>query len=97
MILAAALHRALHQVPPPPPPADIVPRLVTLEERARIIRAALLDTPVVVLQDLLDDLSDRVVVAITFLAMLEMVKGHELSVEQEQPFGPIVCRAVQGA
>jgi segregation and condensation protein A len=92
--LAEALARALHQVPPPPPPPDVVPRLVTLEERATIIRAALVDTPIVVLQDLLEDLSDRVVVAVTFLAMLELVKGRELSVEQAQPFGPIVCRAV---
>jgi segregation and condensation protein A len=93
-ILVAALDRALHQVPPPVPPPDVMPRLVTLEERARIIRAALLDTPVVVLQDLLDDLSDRVVVAVTFLAMLELVKGRELSVEQDEPFGPIVCRSL---
>lgn len=93
-ILAASLDRALRQVPPPAPPPEVVPRLVTLEERARIIRAALVDTPVVVLQDLLEDLGDRVVAAVTFLAMLELVKGHELSVEQEVPFGPIVCRAV---
>ena len=45
------------------------------------------------LQDLLGDLSDRVVVAITFLAMLELVKGREVAVEQAEPFGPIVCRA----
>ena len=93
-ILVAALDRALHQVPPPPPPPEVVPRLVTLDERAGIIRAALIDTPVVVLQDLLEDLSDRVVVAITFLAMLELVKGGELSVEQKEPFGPIVCRSI---
>jgi segregation and condensation protein A len=93
-ILAAALDRALHQVPPPPPPPEVVPRLITLDERAHIIRAALLDTPVVVLQDLLEDLTDKVVVAVTFLAMLELVKGRELSVEQEQPFGPIVCRSL---
>jgi segregation and condensation protein A len=92
-VLVEALTRALHQAPPPPPPPDVVPRLVTLEERARIIRAALTDTPVVVLQDLLEDLSDRVVVAVTFLAMLELVKGRELAVEQDEPFGPIVCRA----
>jgi chromatin segregation and condensation protein Rec8/ScpA/Scc1 (kleisin family) len=72
----------------------VVPRLVTLEERAQVIRTALTDTPVVVLQDLLEDLTDRVVVAITFLAMLELVKGRELTVEQEEPFGPIVCRSV---
>ena len=92
-MLVKALSDALHKVPPPPPPPDVVPRLVTLEERATVIRSALTDTPVVVLQDLLEDLSDRVVVAVTFLAMLELVKGRELSVEQEEPFGPIVCRS----
>jgi chromatin segregation and condensation protein Rec8/ScpA/Scc1 (kleisin family) len=46
-----------------------------------------------VLQDLLEDLSDRVVVAVTFLAMLELVKGREVEVIQETPFGPIVCRS----
>ena len=46
-----------------------------------------------VLQDLLEDLSDRVVVAVTFLAMLELVKGRELIVAQDEPFGPIVCRS----
>ena len=92
-ILAQALSKALHKVPPPPPPPDVVPRLITLDERAAIIRSALTDTPVVVLQDLLEDLGDKVVVAVTFLAMLELVKGRELSVEQDQPFGPIVCRS----
>jgi segregation and condensation protein A len=96
-LLVAALDRSLRQVPPPVAPPEVVPRLVTLDERARIIRSALLDTPVVVLQDLLEDLSDRVVVAVTFLAMLELVKGHELTVEQSEPFGPIVCRSVAQA
>lgn len=93
-ILVDALDGALHQVPPAPPAPEVVPRLITLEDRACVIRAALIDTPVVVLQDLLEDLSDRVVVAVTFLAMLELVKSRELSAEQEQPFGPIVCRSL---
>jgi len=96
-LLAEALTRTLLEVPPPPPPPAVVARLITLEERAALIRAALTDTPVVVLQDLLEDLSDKVVVAVTFLAMLELVKGRELSVEQEVPFGPIVCRSRMGA
>ncbi|HSM32562.1 MAG TPA: segregation/condensation protein A [Anaerolineae bacterium] len=93
-VLLQALDRALRQVPPPPPPLQVMTRLVTLEERARVIRAALTDTPVIVLQDLLGDLTDRVVVTVTFLAMLELVKGRELSVEQSEPFGPIVCRSL---
>jgi segregation and condensation protein A len=91
-VLADALERTLRLVPPPAPPPGIMPRLVTLEERAALIRAALRDAPIVVLQDLLGDLSDRVVVAVTFLAMLELVKGREVAVLQEVPFGPIVCR-----
>jgi segregation and condensation protein A len=93
-ILVEALDAALRLVPPPAAPSEVVPRLVTLDERAAAIRAALRDTPVLVLQDLLGDLRDRVVVAVTFLAMLELVKGREMAVEQAQPFGPIVCRAL---
>ncbi len=44
------------------------------------------------LQDLLAGITDRVVVAITFLAMLELVKGRELLVEQAEPWGPISIR-----
>ena len=45
------------------------------------------------LQDLLAGVTDRVVVAITFLAMLELVKGRELTVEQAEPWGPIASGA----
>jgi segregation and condensation protein A len=94
VVLRDAITAALRLVPPPMPPPGVVHRIITLEERAALIRAALLDTPVLVLQDLLGDLTDRVVVAVTFLAMLELVKGRELSVEQQEPFGPIICRAL---
>ena len=32
------------------------------------------------------------VVAVTFLAMLELMKRHEIIVEQDEPFGPIIAR-----
>ena len=51
-----------------------------------------MSAPAVVLQDLLRDVRDRVVVAVTFLAMLELAKGRELTIEQDEPWGPIVCR-----
>jgi chromatin segregation and condensation protein Rec8/ScpA/Scc1 (kleisin family) len=35
---------------------------------------------------------DRVVVAVTFLAMLELMKRREVVVEQAEPFGPIMAR-----
>ncbi len=96
-LLSEALEGALRLAPAPAPSPEIVLRLVTLEERAALIRAALREAPVVVLQDLLEDLSDRIVVAVTFLAMLELVKGRELVVTQEAPFGPIVCRSRSAA
>jgi hypothetical protein len=95
--LTDALARSIDLVVAPPPPPEIVPRTVTLEERAAIIRRALLRAPQVVLQDLLRGISDRVVLAVTFMAMLEMVKGRELTVEQAEPWGPIVCRRPDAA
>ncbi|MBA2570260.1 MAG: segregation/condensation protein A [Chloroflexi bacterium] len=92
-LLVAALVRALRLVPPPPPLPEVIRREVTLAERAAIIRSALRRTPIVVLQELLRGVTDRVVVAVTFLAMLELVKSRELVVEQGEPWGPIVCRA----
>ena len=46
---------------------------------------------------LLADVHDKVVIAVTFMAVLEMVKGHELTVEQAEPWGPILCRRAQPA
>lgn len=92
----AGLVRALAHLtvlaPPPPPPPEVMPRTITLTERAAIIRAALREAPTVVLQDLLRGVRDRVVIAITFLAMLELMKRREIVVEQSEPWGPIVAR-----
>ena len=91
-LLSDAIERALRVVPPPPPPPEVIRRVVTIEERADVIRAALRGAPDVVLQDLLRDARDRVVIAITFLAMLEMAKTREVIIEQHVPWGPIHCR-----
>jgi chromatin segregation and condensation protein Rec8/ScpA/Scc1 (kleisin family) len=68
--------------------------VITLAERAAVIRSALGDADAVVLQELLRGVRDRVVVAVTFLAMLELVKRREIVVEQAEPWGPIVARNV---
>jgi segregation and condensation protein A len=91
--LVQALDHLALIVPPPEAPPEVLPRVVTLTERAAIIRAALRDAPEVVLQDLLLGVQDRVVVAVTFLAMLELMKRREIVVEQDVPWGPIVARA----
>lgn len=96
-LLAAALGACLRLVPAPLPPPEVMQRLVTLEERAAAIRTALRRAPAIVLQELLRGVRDRVVVAVTFMAMLELVKGRELWVEQTTPFGPIHCHALTPA
>ncbi len=93
-VLRDALKMPLATTLPPPPPAGVMAREITLEERASVIRRALRRAPAFVLQDLLRDVRDRVVVAVTFLAMLELVKQREMTVEQDEPWGPIVCRAL---
>jgi segregation and condensation protein A len=92
LLLVRALDGLVQVLPEPEPPPEIVPRTVTLAQRASIIRLALRGAPSVVLQDLLRGVHDRVVVAVTFLAMLELMKRREVVVEQPEPFGPITAR-----
>ncbi len=90
--LVRALDRLAAIAPPPEPPPEAMARTITITERAAIIRAALREAPTCVLQDLLAGVRDRVVIAITFLAMLELMKRREIVVEQAVPWGPIVAR-----
>jgi segregation and condensation protein A len=92
-ILLRALDRLVAVAPPPELPPETVARTITLTERAAIIRAAIRDAGAVVLQELLAGVRDRVVVAVTFLAMLELMKRREIVVSQAEPWGPIVARA----
>jgi segregation and condensation protein A len=91
-LLVRALDGLVQVLPEPEPPPEVVPRSITLTQRASIIRLALRGAPSIVLQDLLRGISDRVVVAVTFLAMLELMKRREVVVEQAEPFGPITAR-----
>ena len=91
--LAASLARLAAVAPPPEAPPEVLARVITITERAAIIREALRSAPAVVLQELLRGVRDRVVIAVTFLAMLELMKRREIVVEQLEPWGPIVARA----
>jgi segregation and condensation protein A len=90
--LVRALARLATVVPVAAPPTEMVARTITLAERTAVIRAALRGADTVVLQDLLGGVHDRVVVAITFLAMLELSKRREITLEQAEPWGPIIAR-----
>jgi segregation and condensation protein A len=92
-VLTQALDRLARIVPPPELPTETVARVITLTERAAIIRAAIRGAGTIVLQDLLAGVRDRVVIAVTFLALLELMKRREIVVSQAEPWGPIVARA----
>lgn len=92
--LTAALTELAKIVPPQEEPPGIVRRSITLAERAAAIREALRAAPVVVLQDLVAGSRDRAFVVVTFLAMLELVKQQEITIDQRRPWGPIRCRAL---
>ena len=96
-LLTSALADLVRVVAPPERPPETLARVVTMTERAAIIRAALRSAPQIVLQDLLARVHDRVVVAVTFLALLELMKRREVVVEQAEPFGPIIARAASAA
>lgn len=91
-LLVDALDGLARIVPPAPPPPETIRRTVLLTERAQAIRHALRGVDVIVLQDLLRGVTDRVVAAVTFLAMLELMKRREIVVEQAEPWGPIMAR-----
>lgn len=96
-VLSKALDRLAKIVPPAPAQAEIVVRTTTLAERATAIRAALSEVDHFVLQELLGGVQDRVVVTVTFLAMLELSKRREITLEQAEPWGPIVVRRMTDA
>ena len=96
-LLTSALARLAAVVAPVEAAPEIIRRSITLGQRADYLRAALRVAPSVVLQDLLRDVRDRVVVAVTFLAMLELIKRREIVVEQLEPFGPITARQASRA
>jgi segregation and condensation protein A len=93
-LLAGALDRLAAVVGVAPLAPEVLPRIMSMAERARVIRAALAQAGAVVLQDLLVGVGDRVVAVVTFLALLELVKRREVRVEQDRPWGPILVRAI---
>jgi segregation and condensation protein A len=91
-LLPLALDGLARLALPPEPPPEVMPRSITLADRAAVIRAAVRGANAIVLQELLRGVRDRVVVAVTFLALLELMKRREIVVEQAEPWGPIVAR-----
>jgi segregation and condensation protein A len=80
-----------------PPPLDLrhmaVPR-VSLADRVDVLRR-LLRRGTFSFDDAVDG-ADRVTVAVTLFALLELYKGGEAAWEQDEPFGPITVNRPEG-
>jgi segregation and condensation protein A len=97
VLLVEALRASTRLAPEPVARRQVLPRSVTLEDRVALLRRALSRAPEIVLQELLRNVHDRVVIAVTFMALLEMVKSHEVDIDQAEPWGPISVRPVADA
>ena len=96
--LVRALDRLAAIAPPPEPPPEALGRTIT-HHRARRdhpggpARRADGSSS----RTCSTGVRDRVVIAVTFLAMLELMKRREIVVEQAEPWGPIVARETTAA
>jgi segregation and condensation protein A len=94
-LLSDALQRLAAIPEPQPAPPEVVPREVTIAMQIAALRAAMGSAGRVVLQRVLAACHSRTEVTVTVLAMLELVRRRQATVEQDELFGPILLRAVR--
>lgn len=95
-LLAAALERLAAIPEPEPPPPEVVKREVTIAMQLAMLRTALSAQGRVVLQQVLAACGSRTEVTVTVLAMLELVRRRQATVEQDELFGPILLELLPG-
>ncbi|MEJ2559426.1 MAG: segregation/condensation protein A [Anaerolineae bacterium] len=89
--LVAAVRQALAVRPADPAVSEVVsPVTVTIGEQMALIRDELTHQRQISFQRLLRQVTTRVEVIVTFLAVLELIKQYEIEVRQDILFGEIV-------
>jgi len=91
-LLSEALQRLAAIPEPEPPPPEVVKREVTIAIQIAALRGAMGRAGQVVLQRVLATCQSRTEVAVTVLALLELVRRRQATVQQDELFGPIVVR-----
>jgi segregation and condensation protein A len=92
-LLADVLQRLAAIPEPEAPPPQVVPREVTIAMQIGALRSAMQATGRAVLQEVLAACRSRTEITVTVLAMLELVRRRQATVEQSELFGPILLRA----
>jgi segregation and condensation protein A len=94
-LLADVLQRLAAIPEPEAPPPEVVPREVTIAMQISALRGAMGAAGLVVLQQVLAACRSRTEITVTVLAMLELVRRRQATVEQSELFGPILLRATE--
>ncbi len=93
--LLAALKRVIERLP-----KDLVHEVtldkITVREKMTLLLDKLHERGTVLFEALFDQVKSRMEVVVTFLAMLELVKGRAIRIVQEEPGGPIIIEAAAG-
>jgi segregation and condensation protein A len=92
--LMVAVREALNVIPPADPVGTVITRRkITTDEQMVLIRQRCQQQRHVIFQELLLEASGRVEIAVTLLALLELLKRREVTVHQERLFGNILIEA----
>ncbi len=67
---------------------------VTIEEQAEVIMALVEKQERVLLTEMLQQIKERIVVIVTFVALLDLVKSKQLQLNQNNPFAEIWIRKI---
>jgi segregation and condensation protein A len=91
--LTSALYALLQEAKEDTPELGTLVHTVTIEDKISQITTLLSTRSLVTFRSLLGETYSRVDVIVAFLAMLEMIRDHRISVHQETLFGTIVIEA----
>ncbi len=95
--LTLALQRALRRIPTDPPKPRVHTYPITVAEQIEVVRQHLHVTATaegLSFEQLLSTQHSRMEIVVTFLAILELIKQREITVEQDGIFGEIFVRSL---
>jgi segregation and condensation protein A len=87
-VIAERLDREPEELPLP---------VVTVAEKIAEIEALLAAQPAITLSDLLAEQSRRIIIVVTFIAVLELWHLHRIAVRQDDPFGEVYIERATAA
>jgi segregation and condensation protein A len=94
-LLADALERLAAVAEPEAPPPEVMVREITIGMQIAALRSAMSRGGRVVLQSILATCRSRTETAVTVLAALELVRRRQVTVQQDETFGPIVITPLE--